>query len=164
MENSFELTFFNYLAKHLMLWNQVGVAALQNSRFFPSIKPNQWVHFDCFLQWTIVNVLISTRTHFLLFRVCTGLLQIWQNISFIFTPRRKILGYIILLRNIFVAHAIFQIFKHFTFFSTVFFQVSLWRHYRKRGNVLEIIHLWCPNGRGVGGSWNLSHVFTLYCF
>lgn len=87
MENSFELTFFNYLAKSLMLWNQVGVAALQNPRLFPSIKPNQWVHFDCFLQGIIVNVLMSTRTHFV--RVCTGFLQIWQNISFIFTPRRK---------------------------------------------------------------------------
>ena len=80
------------------------------------------------LKYNFVNVLISTSTHFISFRVCSWLFQILQNLPFNSKPLRdSVFWYIILLRNILVAHAIVQIFQRFTFFFDIFkFQISLW--------------------------------------
>ena len=67
------------------------------------------------LKYSFVKVLISTSKRFLSFRICALLFQIKTFLPFFFSHVESISGYSILLRNNLVAHAIFQMFQHFTF-------------------------------------------------
>ena len=69
--------FFSSFANSLILWNQSGLAALQNPVFFPSIKPPSVIAFWLLFvrnHWNIV-LLTSSYPPVPFFKVCTWLFQ-----------------------------------------------------------------------------------------